>query len=173
MPRVYERKAAKAYPKFGIEKGQTYFDWTMKTGPRSSRNYKSLKRPRQSQLTGSAFLSGYYGLIESVEDATCVEDVESIAEDLRSLGSDENEKYENMPENLQQGPTGELLSTRATSCDSVADEIESLVENFSPNEPEEPDEEDEEDDDEAEEFDDGFGDLRDEILEALGNVDCG
>ncbi len=171
MPRVYERKAAKDYPRFGITKGQTYFDWTMKTGPRSSLNRKSLTRPRQSQLTMSAFLSGYYGIMESVEDATTLEDLGSIAEDLRNLGEEEASKRENMPESLQDSPTGEILNARAESCSTVADEIDGLIENYEP--PDEDDADEEVGEDEEQDDGDSFSDLKEEILEALGNVDCG
>ncbi len=48
----------------------------------------------------------------------------SPAEEIRSLGQSEREKYDNMPEGLQQGETGQTLDERANNCESWADEVE-------------------------------------------------
>ena len=57
-------------------------------------------------------------------NAQSPEDFRGVAEALRELGSEQQEKYDNMPEGLQQGDTGQMLEERASNCESWADEIE-------------------------------------------------
>lgn len=72
MPRVHQVKARKSYPSDGIEKGDTYFKWRIRTG-RSGITHRSLKRPRQSDLTGSDKKARLYAAHEACEDLTNVE----------------------------------------------------------------------------------------------------
>ena len=64
MPRVHTQKARKDYPKEGIKKGDMYYKWSIKTGPASGINYRSLTLPKPSQLTGSSFMQEYYSIQE-------------------------------------------------------------------------------------------------------------
>jgi flagellar biosynthesis chaperone FliJ len=138
MARVQERKAAKDYPQNGIKKGDTYFYVKIKTGPYSSRTIRSLQRPKRYQLTGSEFYSQLWQIEDDafagVNEAS---DLREIAEQLRELGQEQQDKFDNMPEGLQQGDTGMMLEERASSCevwaddiDSTADELEAALEEF-------------------------------------------
>jgi hypothetical protein len=129
MPRVTERKARKDYPNSGIKKGDKYFYWKIKTGPASGYACRSLTRPTPSQLnTGFA---GQVGEIEaSLDAATDVDGIRTVAEEIRALGEEQQEKHDNMPEGLQQGDTGQLLEERAQQCEEWADTIESACEEY-------------------------------------------
>lgn len=132
MPRVKQVVARKDYPHYGIVKGQRHYNWHLKTGPRSSREFRQVEPPKPSQLTTSAFI-GTIGdmeleIAEFVHDDSLPDVLEEFAGRARELGEEEREKYENMPEGLQQGPTGEMLDERANACESWADEIEQAAE---------------------------------------------
>ena len=130
MARVEHRKARKDYPDQGISKGDQYYYARLKTGPRSSHVIRSLQPIPQSQLTGSHFLSTWYGTAESLVGEFGHEDVSDAAETLRNLGSDAQDSFENMPEGLQQGDTGILLEDRATRCEAAAEDLEELSESM-------------------------------------------
>ena len=111
-----------------IDKGESYYTWSFMNGG----TYYSKTPPRASQLTSSEFMSTYYGIQESVEDfettdldelVSFVDDIKSSLEDLRDETDD---KFNNMPESLQGGPTGELLQERVDSLDSTISEFEDI-----------------------------------------------
>lgn len=131
MPRVKQVTAAKDYPQHGIKKGDKHYTWSLKTGPYSSRTYRQIEPPRPSQLTTSEFL-GTIGDISLEFDNLTRDDglpdaLKEIAERIRTLGEEQQDKYDNLPEGFQQGSTGELLEERASNCDSWADDIESAA----------------------------------------------
>lgn len=129
MARVHVRKARKDYPQNGVKKGDTYYFCQIKTGPRSSRILRSLTRFKPSQLTTSEFLSTAYELQERIEelDTENLEDsLQEIAEEIRSLGDEQYDKLSNMPEGLQQAPTGELLQQRQDMCEEWASNLEGI-----------------------------------------------
>jgi hypothetical protein len=146
MPRVHHvLKARKAQPENGIAVGDSYFWWEFKTGPRSSRRVVSKKAPRPSQLTMSDFKSQWRGFAEEMQDLALDDSLhdalQEIAGRIRDLGSEQEDKLGNMPDGLQQSPTGELLQERVDACSNWADEIEGL-EQPELEEPETPDFED-------------------------------
>lgn len=51
--------------------------------------------------------------------------VEEIAGVIRDVGQEYQDSFDNMPENLQQGDTGQALETVAQEMDSKADDLES------------------------------------------------
>lgn len=137
MAKVSTQVARKDYPEKGIKKGDTYYSWALYKQPKQM----SLTRPRPSQLTSSDKLSRAYAIVESVEDmqATAtvpndlVEALKNAATDARDLADEYQESLDNMPEGLQQGPTGEeiqqkvdALNEYADECESAASEIEQL-----------------------------------------------
>lgn len=131
MARLHYRKARKDYPANGIKRGDMYYFAQIKTGPRSSRTIRSLTKPRPSELTVSEF-NGWLGDLQEIE-LPAVEDIEAlrqIAENIREFGQEQQEKFDNMPEGLQQGDTGQLLEERATGCDGWADEIEQAADEY-------------------------------------------
>lgn len=134
MPRVHHRKARKNYEAEGIKKGDMYFTWAIKTGPASGRVYRSLTKPRPSQLTASDFFSTLYAAQESFHDSIAEagdpSDLESAVEsyksELESLKDDTQGKFDNMPEGLQQGDTGTLLSERVDNVDSLINDLDGV-----------------------------------------------
>jgi hypothetical protein len=125
MARIQERKAAKDYPHSGIKKGDKYFYVKIKTGPYSSRTIRSLTRPKRWELTSSDFYSQLWQIEDERFNAVCDhDDLRSIAEDVRALGEEQQEKFDNMPEGLQQGDTGQQVEARANGCEEWADAIE-------------------------------------------------
>lgn len=130
MPRVHQRVAAKDYPNFGIEKGQKHYHWVLKTGPRSSREFRQINAPKRSQLTTSDFLGQAYDIQDErliTDNISSADDLNSIADDVEALGQEQQEKFDNMPEGLQQGPTGEMLEERVQQCESWAESIRSAA----------------------------------------------
>ncbi len=127
MPRVHLVKAA-AKDNPVAKKGESYHWWK----PRYGGKRYSKTPPRPSQLTTSDFLSRQMELEERVGDlrADTFEDlkseVESICEEIRMLGEEQDEKLNNMPDSLQQSPTGELLEGRASACEDWASELEGV-----------------------------------------------
>jgi len=124
MPRVFTTKAAKDYPSLGIKKGENYFRWKVRTRAAGGVEYKSKTYPRPSQLN-----FGFTGKIGDIEldmgKCESIEDLRGYAEQIRELGEECGESFDNMPEGLQQGDTGQLLEERRDGCEGWADEVES------------------------------------------------
>lgn len=99
------------------KKGESYFWWKPMIGGRGGAKRYSKERPKPSQLTTSEFLSRFYDIEEQIAEAKDPDTLEQIAQDLSELGDETREKYDNMPEGLQQGDTGTMLDERATGCD--------------------------------------------------------
>lgn len=144
MPRVHFVKAARKNNPVA-KKGESYYWWQPMVGGRGGAKRYSKERPRPSQVTQSEYLSACYSAQESVEDslsnfiagkcelADLIGDLESAADEVRQAGEDCDEKYNNMPDGLQQGDTGQMLEQRRDAAESLADEIESAkgeVEDF-------------------------------------------
>lgn len=147
MPKVHQQKARKDYPERGIQKGEVYYKWSLRQSKAGrGMTFMSKTYPRPSQLTLSEFKSQWRGFAERLEDIEIGADddaaenlkseLESIAEELRTLGEEQEEKKDGMPEGLQEGDTGKLLETRAENCETWADELERIANEL----PEEPDE---------------------------------
>lgn len=130
MARVHHRRANKDHPDAGILKGDMYYTARIKTGPRSSLTIKQKTPIKPSQLTSSEYLSTLYGLQEQMSDLADPGDAGEIIDALRELGQEQRDKFDNMPEGLQQGDTGQLLEERADACESAADEIETLADGW-------------------------------------------
>lgn len=130
MPRVHHVKAAKDYPQYGIKKGDMHYTWSMLFGPRSSKTFRQLAAPKRSQLTTSEFLSTIYDIEDSLSALTDLDDIEGIVQELRDCAENEQGKYDNMPEGLQQGSTGQMLESRAEGCNNAADELEGIDTEF-------------------------------------------
>jgi len=128
----FVKKARKDNPV--CKKGESYYWWKFKFG---SKNY-SLTPPKQSQLTQSDFLSQIYDIQDRINDIDLDSEFESeiseIVSDLESLRDEQEEKRDNMPEQLQDSGSGEMLQNRYDSIDEMISELESIdleVEDFS------------------------------------------
>lgn len=150
----HARKAQDPCTKCGvaIQAGDTYRWWKFRFGPKHVRCGKPDCAPRASDLTQSDFYSTLFDLgdrlqaaLEDFRNGGIADDLSSeltdIASDLRSLGEECQEKYDNMPDGLQQGDTGQLLQTRAEECESKADELESAASTLNSFDPDEEDQE--------------------------------
>jgi len=137
MAKVKQVKAGKDYPQFGIKKGEMHYTWELFRQPVQ----RSKTPPRRSQLTGSSFLSQFYDLVDvTLPAAAGKDDLESLAESERELASEAQEAFDNMPEGLQQGDTGQKLENRVSELEAWADEIETAAGEL-PDEPSGSDEE--------------------------------
>lgn len=137
MPKVTFVKAArKAIPEADIAKGESYYWWKFRHGGL----HRSKTPPKPSQLTQSSFLSTVRDIQERAEniasslrsgDITCSDaysELQDLAQEVRDAGDEAQSSLDNMPESLQQGPTGEMLQTRIDHCEEVASEIEGIEE---------------------------------------------
>jgi hypothetical protein len=129
MPIVHHvKKARKDNPV--AKAGEPYYWWKNNWGPKRY----SKTQPKPSQLTGSPFISEWLSIGEDLEEAvnnaatgddlqTAIDEAKDRIEALR----DETEgNLENMPEGLQQGPTGELLQERIDGCEQWADALDAV-----------------------------------------------
>jgi len=91
-------------------------------------------KPTRSQMTGSEFLSTMYAIedgdiaglsVEAIAD-DAQSFVEGIVGQLEELRDETEEKRDNMPESLQDAPTGEMLQGRVDSVDEMISELEDV-----------------------------------------------
>ena len=127
MPKVHHvKKAQKARPAYGIEVGDSYYHWTFNYG----RLHCSKTYPKQSQLTQAPCLGGMYSIQEDMAEAPSdagLEDFRNgITERVRGLGDECQTSLDNMPKQLQEGDTGQLLRERIEAMEGWADELESI-----------------------------------------------
>jgi hypothetical protein len=80
--------------------------------------------PKRSELTQSEFLATVWDIEDRLEALSDPAELESIIEDIRQVGEEQTEKRDNMPEGLQDAPTGELLEQRADMCEDWANNLE-------------------------------------------------
>ncbi len=127
MPRANFVKAARKDNPV-CKKGESYWWWKPMVGGRGGAKRYSKTQPTRSQLTQSDFLGSLYRIedesFKGVEDA---EGLKAVAEEIRELGTEQQEKYDNMPEGLQQGDTGQTIEERAQGCETWAEEIDSIA----------------------------------------------
>lgn len=123
----FVKKARKSYPGTGIKKGDSYYWWQFAFRERQVSKVK----PRRSQLTQSEYLGTMYdhedafNAIDRTQDPSDIAgELRSMAEEIRSFGEEQQGKYDNMPDGLQQGETGQLLETRAQECEAIADSLD-------------------------------------------------
>lgn len=111
-----------------IAKGESYYWWQFQKSPKQY----SKTRPRASQLTQSGYLSALYEIVEQIEgySADSVEEINSFAgcikTQLEDLRDTTQESLDNIPENLSNSPTAELLQERIDSLESAISEIEGI-----------------------------------------------
>lgn len=139
MARVTQHTAAKDAPKAcpQAKKGEVYYGWkTRMKGQRDGVFRCTVGRPpKASELTSSEYLSRVYEIQEEIAEATAesIDDFESMrdgwVEAIRELGDEQGEKFDNMPDGLQQGDTGQLLEERRDECEAWADELEAVTVN--------------------------------------------
>lgn len=146
-----------------VKKGQKYYTWTM-YGCRPS---IQLTAPTRQQLTGSDFLCQVYDLEDRLtslrdggyEDVEDLQDaVDEIVSEIRSLADEQDEKRNNMPEQLQDSGSGETLQNRYDSLNEWADNIEGVSIDF-----------DKDEDQSEEEQAQAWEEYRDEVTDELSS----
>jgi hypothetical protein len=109
-----------------VKKGESYYWWQFRFGGK----HYSKTQPKQSQLTQSEFLSQVYDLNDRLSELSITDDIESevqsIIDEIRSLGDECQDKRDNMPEQLQDSGSGEILQNRVDSCEDWASNLESI-----------------------------------------------
>lgn len=119
----FVKKARKDNPV--VKAGQPYYWWKFAYG---SKRY-SEKRPPRSALTQSSFLSQLYDLEDSI-DVQGESDLEghrdSIVERLEEMRDECQESFDNIPESLQEAPSGELLQERIDGLESWGSDLENI-----------------------------------------------
>lgn len=126
MPKVHHvKKSRKPVPQLDLPAGSEYWWWGIMQGSRGVKRF-SKTPPTRSQLTQSEFLGRVYDIEDQLNELKDPGDLESLISDIRELGEEQEEKYNNMPDGLQQGDTGQLLEGRASSCEEWASELEAV-----------------------------------------------
>lgn len=120
-----------------IAVGSPYRWWKFRFGGKRIRCMGPNCSPRPSEMISSPFLSTAAALEETLQDAVDAFEsdldvdalqgaVEEAAQGFRDLGEEAQGSFDNMPEGLQQGDTGQMLEERVSKCDEIADELDGL-----------------------------------------------
>lgn len=105
------------------KKGESYYWWQFRNGgKRFSKN-----RPPRSALTQSPYLAQAYDLEDAFSDFSWGGDLEALQGEVQELADLSQDSLDNMPDALQDGPTGELLQERIDACEEAVSEIENLI----------------------------------------------
>lgn len=172
MPRVtYVKKCRKPCrcSKCGdkIKKGKPYRWWKFNFGARFNRCMKTECAPKPSDLTRSEWLGwvgdtqkeGFNGYDTFSELSSRRDD---LVGELNEKADELDEKFNNMPQPLQEGDTGILLQERAEACRNTASELEAV---------EIPEDDDPEKlDDKEDDKDDALTTVRDDLNQALDSL---
>jgi hypothetical protein len=144
MPQVHHvKKARKSRSKHGIRKGQPYWWWWRRAARSRARGVKvfSATRPRPSQLC-SGYASDVLAIRERLEDAvadppTFADALDEAAVKIEAIRDELDERRGNMPEQLQDTGTGEVLAERVEDCEQLfqalgdaADEVRRILADF-------------------------------------------
>lgn len=127
MPKVKQVVAQKDYPEHGIVKGQKHHYWVLKTGPYTSRTYRQVAPPRIEQVTTSSYRIAMAGIEEAASGVGDRDALQSLIDMVEELASEQREKFDNMPEGLQHGDTGQTLEQQADALDAARDELEIIM----------------------------------------------
>lgn len=119
------KKSRKPVPQLDLPAGSEYYWWSLMQGSRGVKRY-SKTPPSRSQLTNSEFMGRIYDIEDQLQELSSVDDLESLIQDIRDLGQEQEEKHGNLPDNLQYSATGELLEGRASACEEWASELEGV-----------------------------------------------
>lgn len=111
-----------------IHKGEGYWTWSFMYGG----TYYSKTAPRQSQLTQNEYKQTIYSLQEEIDDwkPSETDEAESFVDEVRGeiedLKEQQEEKLDNMPEQLQDSDAGQTLQERIDNLDDVLCDIDSI-----------------------------------------------
>ena len=106
-----------------VKAGEPYYWWQFAYG----RKQYSRTIPKRSQLTQSAFLGGVFDIEDDIgelgADDGLVDAIATVVESIRELGEMSQESLDNMPEQLKDAPSGEVLQERSEGLESWIDEM--------------------------------------------------
>ena len=124
---TFVQKARKDIPDAGIKAGESYYWWKFRFG---GKRYSKVA-PKRSQLTQSSFYATIYDIEDEViGKAEANDGLESVRDDvvsqLEDLKSECESNLENIPENLKEGSSGQLLHERIDALDNAIQEFEGL-----------------------------------------------
>lgn len=126
----FVKRARKDYPEHGIKKGESYYWWAFMVGGRGGAKRYSKTEPKPSQLTQSEFWSAVYGIQEGATQCPDWDEVESVVESLKAelenLRGETQDKYDNLPDSLQSGSSGELLQGRVDAVEESISNLEAV-----------------------------------------------
>ena len=109
-----------------ISVGESYYWWAFRFQPRKV----SKAPPKPSQLTQSEFWQTVYGIQEEIEDMvandTMADQLDTVKGEIESLRDETDEKLGNMPDNLQNSQTSELLQSRVDSLQEWYDNLDGI-----------------------------------------------
>lgn len=170
MPRVQQRTARKDYPRHGIKKGDVYFYAKIKQ-QRGGIELRSLKPFKPSQLTTSPFKGAWLSMAEAWEESDKdVDAIRAASETAQGIADEERGKYDNLPQGLQEGETGQKIEARADAAENLVSELDSLADELENlenpeddwSDPEEPDEPEDHEADDYEELREAYDKLVEE-----------
>lgn len=123
----FVKKARKDVAGTDIKKGESYWWWQFAYSPKSY----SKEAPKQSQLTRSAFKVQMYDIGDRISavGTECDDfegEVSDIVDELQGLRDECEEKLQNMPEQLQESNSGEILQGRMDSLEEMISELEEI-----------------------------------------------
>lgn len=125
---VFVKSARKARPEYGIAVGDSYYWWKFRFGG----THYSKTPPKRSQLTQSPFLSQLYELQDRISDIKAEDrddlksQIEEICSEIENLRDECQESLDNMPDQLQESDTGQMLQERVEALDGWKDELENI-----------------------------------------------
>lgn len=109
-----------------IEKGQPYFRGEINFGPTIIRCRRCGLQPWE--ITTSEFKLRVGELVYTWSDNYTLDEdgVESLISDLEDIRDDQQDRLDNMPEQLQEASSGELLQERIDMLESAIDELSNI-----------------------------------------------
>ncbi len=115
-----------------IKAGEKYYEWKHRYSA-PSRQHQTHGHPRQSELcTGK--MSGVYAAVENVaavidtgDPSGLVDALTEAAEQVREVAQEYEDNRSNMPEGLQEGPTGTDTQEKADALNEFADSLENAA----------------------------------------------
>lgn len=129
---VHVKHARRAYKEAGIKKGEPYYWYKHRYGPkvRSKTAPRRSSYATQSEFIGElmdmeydcgALLSGAADLDEAKSNT--VDQLREWASRCEEMGQECTEKRDNMPEQLQDSDSGSLLESRSEEMETLAQEL--------------------------------------------------
>lgn len=137
---TFVRKARKDVAGTDIKTGESYYWWKFRFGGK----HYSKTPPRRSQLTQSSFYASLWDIEDFLGEIAPDDGMESAVQDaaqqLRDLADECQSSLDNIPEQLQEANTGQILQERIEACNAAADELESITFNLDDKEEDETEE---------------------------------